>query len=167
MLKTSIYENNEYFCKQRTMYGQLYKTTRRTKRFQRTWQVKTWQNSRLLFQRFEQVRAKEFTYFAERKKRGMKFNLSQLTFVALVLGTITPIYTNNEYGINWYVLSVGLALTIVLANIGSKILKWRQYGNVRGNFYRGAYNCCWFSYLAALKAGQEMACQFVRIIFRN
>ena len=53
----------------------------------------------------------------------MKFNLSQLTFVALVLGTITPIYTNNEYGINWYVLFVGLALTIVLANIGSKILK--------------------------------------------
>ena len=57
------------------------------------------------------------------KKRGMKFNLSQLTFVALVLGTITPIYTNNEYGINWYVLFVSLALTIVLANIGSKILK--------------------------------------------
>ena len=53
----------------------------------------------------------------------MKFNLSQLTFVALVLGTTTPIYTNNEYGINWYVLFAGLALTIVLANIGSKILK--------------------------------------------
>lgn len=154
-------------CKQRTMYGQLYKTTRRTKRHQRTWQVKTWQNSRLLFQRFEQVRAKEFTYFAEREKRGMKSNLSQLTFVALVLGTITPIYTNNEYGINRYVLSVGLALTIVLANIGSKILKRRQYGNVMGYFYRGAYHCCWLSYLAALKAGQEMACRLVKVVFRN
>ena len=67
--------------------GNFIKQQEERKDAKRTWQVKTRQNSRLLFQRFEQVRAKEFTYFAERKKRGIKFNLSQLTFVALVLGT--------------------------------------------------------------------------------
>ncbi len=74
-------------------------------------------------QQEEQKDAKERDRLRRDKIAGYFFNLSQLTFVALVLGTITPIYTNNEYGINWYVLSVGLALTIVLANIGSKILK--------------------------------------------
>ena len=74
-------------------------------------------------QQEERKDAKERDRLRRDKIASYFFNLSQLTFVALVLGTITPIYTNNEYGINWYVLSVGLALTIVLANIGSKILK--------------------------------------------
>lgn len=74
-------------------------------------------------QQEERKDAKERDRLRRDKIAGYFFNLSQLTFVALVLGTITPIYTNNEYGINWYVLFVGLALTIVLANIGSKILK--------------------------------------------
>ena len=74
-------------------------------------------------QQEERKDAKERDRLRRDKIAGYFFNLSQLTFVALVLGTITPIYTNNEYGINWYALSVGLALTIVLANIGSKILK--------------------------------------------
>ncbi len=74
-------------------------------------------------QQEERKDAKERDWLRRDKIAGYFFNLSQLTFVALVLGTITPIYTNNEYGINWYMLSVGLALTIVLANIGSKILK--------------------------------------------
>ena len=74
-------------------------------------------------QQEERKDAKERDRLRRDKIAGYFFNLSQLTFVALVLGTITPIYTNNEYGINWYMLSVGLALTIVLANIGSKILK--------------------------------------------
>lgn len=74
-------------------------------------------------QQEERKNAKERDRLRRDKIAGYFFNLSQLTFVALVLGTITPIYTNNEYGINWYMLSVGLALTIVLANIGSKILK--------------------------------------------
>lgn len=38
------------------------------------------------------------------KLAGYFFNLSQLTFVALVLGGVTPLYTNIEIGINWYVL---------------------------------------------------------------
>lgn len=57
------------------------------------------------------------------KLAGYFFNLSQLTFVALVLGGVTPLYTNIEIGINWYVLIAGAALIVILANIGNLILK--------------------------------------------
>lgn len=57
------------------------------------------------------------------KLAGYFFNLSQLTFVALVLGGITPLYSNTDSGINWYVLIAGAILTVVLANIGNLILK--------------------------------------------
>lgn len=57
------------------------------------------------------------------KLAGYFFNLSQLTFVALVLGGVTPLYTNIEIGINWYVLIAGAILTVILANIGNLILK--------------------------------------------
>ena len=57
------------------------------------------------------------------KLAGYFFNLSQLTFVALVLGGVTPLYTNIEVGINWYILVAGITLTIILANIGNLILK--------------------------------------------
>ena len=57
------------------------------------------------------------------KLAGYFFNLSQLTFVALVLGGITPLYTHADIGINWYVLISGISLTAILANIGNIILK--------------------------------------------
>ena len=57
------------------------------------------------------------------KVAGYFFNLSQLTFAALVLGGISPIYTNNAIGYNWYILLMGLILTILLALIGNKLLK--------------------------------------------
>ena len=59
-----------------------------------------------------------------REKIGGYFlNLSQLVFVALVLGGISPVYTNEEIGVNGHVLFVGICLTVLLAIIGSKILK--------------------------------------------
>lgn len=67
--------------------------------------------------------AKEKDKVRREKLAGYFFNLSQLTFVALVLGGITPLYTNTNLGINWYVLIAGAILTIVLANIGNLILK--------------------------------------------
>lgn len=58
------------------------------------------------------------------KLAGYFFNLSQLTFVALVLGGITPFYSSNiENEINLYVLIAGTLFTVVLANIGNRILK--------------------------------------------
>ena len=52
------------------------------------------------------------------KLAGYFLNLSQLTFVALVLGGITPLYTHIETEINWYVLVAGVLLTVILATIG-------------------------------------------------
>lgn len=75
----------------------------------------------------EQQEAKKVTKEKDKVRReklaGYFFNLSQLTFVALVLGGITPLYTNIDIGINWYVLIAGAILTVVLANIGNLILK--------------------------------------------
>lgn len=57
------------------------------------------------------------------KLAGYFFNLSQLTFVALVLGGVTPLYTNSDIGISYYVLVAGTILTVILAIIGNLILK--------------------------------------------
>lgn len=57
------------------------------------------------------------------KLSGYFFNLSQLTFVALVLGGVTPLYTDIESGVNRYVLVAGIILTVILAYIGLLILK--------------------------------------------
>lgn len=66
---------------------------------------------------------KEKNKVRKEKLAGYFFNLSQLTFVALVLGGVTPLYTNSEIGISYYVLIAGTALTVILASIGNLILK--------------------------------------------
>lgn len=71
----------------------------------------------------EKKEGKEKDKVRREKLAGYFFNLSQLTFVALVLGGITPLYTNIEIGINWYVLVAGIILTVILAKIGNLILK--------------------------------------------
>jgi predicted ABC-type exoprotein transport system permease subunit len=67
--------------------------------------------------------AKEKDKIRKEKLASYFLNLSQLTFVALVLGGITPFYTHIEMEINWYVLVAGVLLTVILATIGNKILK--------------------------------------------
>ena len=67
--------------------------------------------------------AKEKDKIRKEKLASYFLNLSQLTFVALVLGGITPLYTHIETEINWYVLVAGILLTVILATIGNKILK--------------------------------------------
>ena len=67
--------------------------------------------------------AKEKVKVRKEKLASYFLNLSQLTFVALVLGGITPLYTHIDTEINWYVLVAGVLLTVILATIGNKILK--------------------------------------------
>ena len=57
------------------------------------------------------------------KLAGYFLNLSQLTFVALVLGGITPLYINEEHVVSWMLLSAGALASFVLASIGFLILK--------------------------------------------
>ena len=50
-------------------------------------------------------------------------NLSQLTFVALVLGGVTPLYLNVDYAVSWLLICAGVLMTFFLASIGYNILK--------------------------------------------
>lgn len=50
-------------------------------------------------------------------------NLSQLSFVGLVIGVVIPLYSDIEDAKNWYAAFTGSVLTILFAVIGNKILK--------------------------------------------
>lgn len=60
-----------------------------------------------------------------RKENITKYylDLSKLTFVALVLGGITPLYTNTGNNINWAVIVGVVVSTVAFASIGNRILK--------------------------------------------
>ena len=57
------------------------------------------------------------------KLAGYFLNLSHLTFVALVLGGVTPLYLNVDYAISWLLIGAGILMTFFLASIGYNILK--------------------------------------------
>ena len=57
------------------------------------------------------------------KLAGYFLNLSQLTFVALVLGGITPLYLDVEHTVSWYLLGAGVLTSYVFLMIANNILK--------------------------------------------
>ena len=57
------------------------------------------------------------------KLAGYFLNLSQLTFVALVLGGITPLYINEEHVVSWMLLGAGAMMTMLFGIAGYRILK--------------------------------------------
>lgn len=57
------------------------------------------------------------------KLAGYFFDLSKLIFAALVLGGITPLFTNISDGINWSTLILGVISTYMFANFANRILK--------------------------------------------
>lgn len=57
------------------------------------------------------------------KLAGYFFDLSKLIFAALVLGGITPLFTNVSTGINWVTISLGGFSTYIFANFANRILK--------------------------------------------
>ena len=66
---------------------------------------------------------KERDKVRKEKLAGYFLNLSQLTFVALVLGGITPLYIDEEHVVSWMLLSAGILMTFIFAGIGYNILK--------------------------------------------
>lgn len=50
-------------------------------------------------------------------------NLSQLTFVGLVIGIVVPLYSDMQNVTNLYVALTGCLMTVIFAMIGNKILK--------------------------------------------
>ena len=57
------------------------------------------------------------------KLAGYFLNLSQLTFVALVLGGVTPLFLNVDYAVSWFLVGAGVLMTFIFAGIGNSILK--------------------------------------------
>jgi hypothetical protein len=57
------------------------------------------------------------------KLAGYFLNLSQLTFVALVLGGVTPLFINEEHVVSWTLLGAGIMMTFIFAGIANSILK--------------------------------------------
>ncbi|MDO4181831.1 MAG: hypothetical protein Q4D36_11145 [Bacteroidales bacterium] len=51
------------------------------------------------------------------------YDLAKLTFTAIVLGGITPFYTNTSIGTNWGLIVTGSIFTIIFSLIGNRILK--------------------------------------------
>ena len=66
---------------------------------------------------------KEKNKIRREKIAGYFLNLSQLTFVALVLGGITPFYINEEHVVSWMLLGAGIMMTFIFAGIANSILK--------------------------------------------
>ena len=51
------------------------------------------------------------------------YDLAKLTFAAIVLGGLTPIYANMDNSTNWGLIIAGTIFTIIFSLIGNKILK--------------------------------------------
>ena len=66
---------------------------------------------------------KEKDKVRKEKMAGYFLNLSQLTFVALVLGGVTPLYADDGAKLDLYIIVTGAILTLMFASVGSRILK--------------------------------------------
>lgn len=57
------------------------------------------------------------------KLAGYFFDLSKLVFAALVLGGITPLFSDVDMQVNWITVALGIFSTYFLAFFANKILK--------------------------------------------
>lgn len=75
-------------------------------------------------QLIEKKEAKERDKTRREKLAGYFFNLSQLTYTALVLGGMVLFFQGNEFNFKLGVMLVlGCLLAYLLANIGNELLK--------------------------------------------
>lgn len=62
--------------------------------------------------------------FTKKVRSGLQvFDLSKLILAGVVIGGITPLYSNDAKEINLYVIIAGVVSTVLLAWIANKILK--------------------------------------------
>lgn len=57
------------------------------------------------------------------KLAGFFFDSAKIIFAGMVVGGLTPLYSDEEKSLNSYMIGVGIIATILLAWIGNKILK--------------------------------------------
>lgn len=66
---------------------------------------------------------KEKNKVRREKLAGYFFDLSKLIFAALVLGGISPLFSENSQSISWWSIIVGGYATYIFAYFANKILK--------------------------------------------
>lgn len=71
----------------------------------------------------EKKEIKEKDRTRREKLAGYFFDTSKLILAGVVIGGITPLYSDNTKEINLYVVLVGIIATVLLAWIANKILK--------------------------------------------
>lgn len=76
------------------------------------------------FSEQQKARDKKETRDSTRREKlaGYFYDLSKLIFAALVLGGITPIFTNDT-DVNWITVCAGIFATYIFANFANRILK--------------------------------------------
>ena len=74
-------------------------------------------------QQEEKKEVKEKDKTRRERLAGYFFDLSKLVFAALVLGGITPLFTNEPNKMNWVTIILGIFSTFILANFANRILK--------------------------------------------
>lgn len=57
------------------------------------------------------------------KLAGYFYNISQLTFAAMILGGLSPLFGGSTGVINWLSVVFGLLMTIFSAYLANRILK--------------------------------------------
>ena len=65
---------------------------------------------------------KEKEKIRREKLAGYFYDLSKLIFAALVLGSITPLFSHHEESVNWSAILLGSFSTYLFANFANKIL---------------------------------------------
>ena len=57
------------------------------------------------------------------KLAGFFYDIAKLSFAGLVVGFVMPIFSDVKNENNWYVIVIGIVLTVLSASLANKILK--------------------------------------------
>lgn len=66
---------------------------------------------------------KEIDRVRREKLAGFFYDIAKLSFAGLVVGVVMPIFSDSKNENNWYVIVLGIILTILSASLANKILK--------------------------------------------
>ena len=69
----------------------------------------------------EEIKKKNDT--RKEKIAGYFFDLSKLSFAGMVIGSMTPMFTNIDNGVNWYSTILGVITSYVFAFFANRILR--------------------------------------------
>lgn len=66
---------------------------------------------------------KEKNKIRREKLVGFFYDIAKLSFAGLVVGFVMPIFSDVKNENNWYVIMIGIVLTVLSASLANKILK--------------------------------------------